>query len=159
MPSFDIATHSPQQTAALAERLGGALRPGAVVLLFGELGAGKTTFVQGMARGLGLADHARSPTFVIVHHYTQGPVPLIHADFYRLSGPEEALDLGLDELSEGGVLVIEWPERAAAALPEEALRVWLSQGDGAGDRLVRFEATGERAAAALQVLAAAGRPV
>lgn len=153
--AFEAETHGPEETAALAARLGRALGPGAVVLLYGELGAGKTTFVQGLARGMGLGDEARSPTFVLVHHYTAGPLPLVHADFYRLSGPEEALDLGLHEQAAAGVLVVEWPERAAGVLPDEALIVRLAPGGEPDDRVIRIEARGDAASAALRALVGA----
>lgn len=160
MRSYDTVTQSAEATAALAERLGRVLREqerrGAVILLHGELGAGKTTFVQGLARGMDLTDYVKSPTFVLLHEYTGGPLPLFHADFYRLSGPEEALDLGLEERAAPGVLAVEWPERAAGALPAEALRVRMAERDGDPDaRAIGFEATGEVAEAVLDELAAA----
>ena len=149
---YDFASHSPEETATLAERLGRALTQSAILLLEGELGAGKTTFVQGLARGMGLADYVRSPSFVLVHEYRNGPLPLFHADFFRLSGAGEALDLGLEDLAAPGVLVIEWPERAEEALPEEALRLHIVVGKGVDDRHLTFTAKGKQAELALEAL-------
>ena len=148
----EFDSHSPEETATLAERLGRAVERGVVLLLEGELGAGKTTFVQGIARGMGLTDYVRSPSFVLVHEYRNGPLPLFHADFFRLSGAEEALDLGLEDLAAPGVLVIEWPERAEKALPDEALRVHIIVGKAMDDRHLALSAKGERAERALDAL-------
>jgi tRNA threonylcarbamoyladenosine biosynthesis protein TsaE len=115
---------SPEQTAAIARRLARELPPGAVLALAGPLGAGKTAFVKGLAAGLGLSPRdAVSPTFTLVHEHP-GPVPLFHADLYRLRGPDDVAELGLDDYAErGGILAIEWPERAGAALPPGAVTV------------------------------------
>jgi len=110
-------TRSPEETERLAETLAAGLTPGAVLRLTGPLGAGKTAFVRGLARGLGIdPDEVSSPTFTLIHEYG-GRLRLFHADLYRL-GPAAAEDLGLDELGvEDGVLAIEWPDRLAHALP------------------------------------------
>lgn len=106
-----VVTESEEQTAAAGERLAADLKPGDVVLLFGDLGAGKTAFVRGLARGLGASgDEVSSPTFTLVQEYT-GRIQLFHVDLYRLE-PGEVDDLGLDELVGGdGVVAIEWAER------------------------------------------------
>jgi tRNA threonylcarbamoyladenosine biosynthesis protein TsaE len=106
-----VVTRSEEETSAAGERLGATLGPGDVVLLYGDLGAGKTAFVRGLARGLGASpDEVSSPTFTIVQEYS-GRVPLYHVDLYRLE-PKEVDDLGLDELVSGdGVVAIEWAER------------------------------------------------
>ena len=106
-----VVTESEEQTAAAGERLAGNLRPGDVVLLFGDLGAGKTAFVRGLARGLGASgDDVSSPTFTLVQEYA-GRIQLFHVDLYRLE-PAEVDDLGLDELVAGdGVVAIEWADR------------------------------------------------
>lgn len=108
----EAVTSSPEETAALAGTLARSLGPGAILLLEGTLGAGKTAFVRGLAAGLGAdADDVSSPTFTLVQEYAGGRLTLFHVDLYRLS-PAEADDLGLDELAaSGGVLAIEWPER------------------------------------------------
>ncbi len=115
---------SPEQTAAIARRLVRTLPRGTVLRLIGPLGAGKTAFVKGLAAGLGLPPRqAVSPTFTLVHEHA-GRVPLFHADLYRLTGPEEAAELGLEDYAErGGVLAVEWAERAAGLLPEDAVTV------------------------------------
>lgn len=105
-------TESEAETMGVGTALAAALPPGAVLLLHGDLGAGKTAFVRGLAAGLGLdPDEVSSPTFTLVHEYRGGRLPLYHADLYRLPSGSALEDLGLDELSEDGVLAIEWPER------------------------------------------------
>ena len=112
----DTVTQSQDDTEQLAANLAGTRRPGDVVLLSGPLGAGKTAFVRGLARGLGVdADDVSSPTFTLVHEYRGGRLRLFHADLYRL-GRAGAEDLGLDELGvQDGVLAIEWPDRLGHA--------------------------------------------
>jgi tRNA threonylcarbamoyladenosine biosynthesis protein TsaE len=123
-------TASPGDTAAAGERLGATLAAGDVVALTGELGAGKTCFVQGLARGLGVQTHPTSPTFVLINEY-RGRVPVHHVDAYRTGRASELIDLGLLELFDGdGVTVVEWAERAALLLPERAIRVHI---EGVGD--------------------------
>lgn len=109
-------SNAPDETMAFGCRLGSLLRPGDVVFLLGELGAGKTRLAQGIAAGLG-AGNARSPSFALVHRY-QAPIPVYHADLYRLTSLPEVEDLGLAELGIDGVLVIEWAAMAAAEFPE-----------------------------------------
>jgi len=113
---IDSVTRSQDDTERLAETLAGELRGGDVVLLSGPLGAGKTAFVRGLARGLGVdPDEVSSPTFTLVHEYRGGRLRLFHADLYRL-GTAAAEDLGLDELGiRDGVLAIEWPDRLGHA--------------------------------------------
>ena len=106
-----VTTHSEEETLALGERLAKTLTPGTFVLLHGDLGAGKTAFVRGLAAGLGIdPDEVSSPTFVLVQQY-RGPVPLTHVDLYRLDSAAAVDDLGLEELAAGGVLAVEWAER------------------------------------------------
>lgn len=109
-----IQSDSEDQTRQAASRLAETLPPGAIVLLHGDLGAGKTAFVRGLAEGLGLAEDAvSSPTFTLVHEYAGGRMPLYHADLYRVPHGIGLDDLGLDEIAADGVLAIEWPERLA----------------------------------------------
>jgi len=125
-------THSEGETAEVAARLAGRLTPGAVLLLSGDLGAGKTAFVRGLAQGLGVSpDEVSSPTFTLVHEYRGGRLPLQHVDLYRLERVD--LDtLGLDEaLAEAGVVAIEWPERLQRR-PPGAIDVQID--DLGGDR-------------------------
>jgi tRNA threonylcarbamoyladenosine biosynthesis protein TsaE len=117
----DSATHA--ETQALGERLGRALVAGDVVALVGELGAGKTSFVQGLARGLGITGRVASPSFTIVNEHA-GRVPLYHVDFYRLEDADELANIGFEEyFSLGGVVVVEWADRFPRALPAERLDV------------------------------------
>lgn len=125
-----VVTESEQATMDVGARLGRALAPGAVVLLEGELGAGKTAFVRGLAVGLGAAEEdVSSPTFTLVQEY-RGRVPLLHADLYRLSGAE-ADDLGLEEIGGDGVLAVEWAAKLASR-PPGAIEVLIE--DLGGDR-------------------------
>ena len=129
---------SEEETRAIAARLARDLTPGAVVLLSGDLGAGKTAFVRGLAEGLGLAAaEVTSPTFTLVHEYRGGRLPLIHVDLYRLES-REVDDLGLDELIAGdGVVAIEWAERWNTR-PASAIDVSIDDG-GADRRTIRID--------------------
>ena len=114
----DHVTKSPAETEAFGERFGKRMRPGDLVLLTGELGAGKTTFVRGVARGIGSSAPGASPTFQLVRMYA-GRVQLAHIDLYRIETMAELADLGLDELLDQGAAVVEWGDRLAA--PKAAL--------------------------------------
>ena len=120
----NLRSSSPERTAAIARRLARTLPRGTVLALVGPLGAGKTAFVKGLAAGLGLPSRQTvSPTFTLIHEHP-GPVPLFHADLYRLAGPDEAAELGLEDYAErGGILAIEWAERAAGLLPADTVTV------------------------------------
>lgn len=162
-------TTSVDATRDLAARVAELAQAGDVVLLSGELGAGKTAFVQGFARGLGVAEPVTSPTFMLVAEHAGRGLRLLHADVYRLDSLDEILDLGLDQLVDdagpsepkwsgsdtrirGSVLVVEWGERAAAALPGERLEVAIEVGEADDDRTFRFEATGPTWAARFAAL-------
>jgi tRNA threonylcarbamoyladenosine biosynthesis protein TsaE len=126
----EVASRSPEDTQAAGERLAGTLGPGDVVALTGELGAGKTCFVQGLARGLGIQGDATSPTFVLVNEY-RGRLPVHHVDAYRTESLSELLDLGLEEMFDGaGVTVVEWADRLGALLPARTVHVEI---EGVGD--------------------------
>ncbi len=141
--SLEIISRSPEQTRRVGMRLGALLQPGEVVCLIGDLGAGKTTFVQGLAAGWGSLDSVSSPTFVIVNLYRRlDKSQLFHLDAYRLSGPAEAADLDLDAMLEAGTLVVEWGDIIAGALPEERLWVNLHYVDDFQRDLI-FSAHGE----------------
>ena len=120
-------TDAPEATLALGARLAAALRPGDVLALYGDLGAGKTHLVKGLAAGLGLdPDEVASPTFVLVHEYPTDP-PLFHFDAYRMERPEDFTRIGFEEYAAGdGVCVVEWPERIEPLLPPGTLRLRLS---------------------------------
>ena len=123
-------THSEAETASVGSALARSLSPGAVILLSGDLGAGKTAFVRGLAEGLGIdPEQVSSPTFTLIQEYRGGRLPLHHVDLYRLRSIEVD-DLGLDELTlGGGVTAIEWPDRLPRALPS-VIRVRIDHGDG-----------------------------
>ena len=128
--SASLATSSPEETDAAGRRLGATLGPGDVVALSGELGAGKTVFVQGLVRALGVMVGATSPTFVLVNEY-RGRLPVHHVDAYRTASLAELLDLGVEEMMDGdGVTIIEWAERLEPMLPARAVRVRIA---GVGD--------------------------
>jgi tRNA threonylcarbamoyladenosine biosynthesis protein TsaE len=136
--SQTLVSRSPDETQALGERLGARLVAGSVVACTGELGAGKTCFLQGLARGLGVAGDVTSPTFVLVNHY-RGRLPVYHLDAYRTGSLTELVDLGLEEMLHGdGVTVIEWADKLLPLLPARTIHVHLS---GLGDepREIRIE--------------------
>jgi len=137
-----LTTASPAETRQAGRMLARALEPGDVVLLVGGLGAGKTTFVQGVAAGLGVTDDVTSPTFTLCQIY-EGRVTVMHADLWRLDRLGEVLDLALDEgLEDGGVLIAEWGEGAAELYGDDALVVTIDMGEGEDDRVLRLEAHG-----------------
>jgi tRNA threonylcarbamoyladenosine biosynthesis protein TsaE len=138
---------TPEDLKALARALAAVVESGDVVGLCGDLGAGKTTFVQGLAAGLG-AHPATSPTFTLIHIDESGRLPLYHADLYRLERPEELEDVGLDDIyRQPGVAAVEWIDKVAGAAPDVWLEVRLTiAGDG---RTLRAQAHGARAAALL----------
>ncbi len=106
-------------TERLGERLAARLRPGDVVAYYGDLGAGKTAFTRGLARGLGVRERVTSPTYTIVNEYCSGRLPLFHFDMYRLSGADELFDIGWEDyLARGGVCCVEWSENVDGALEE-----------------------------------------
>jgi tRNA threonylcarbamoyladenosine biosynthesis protein TsaE len=139
---WEYSTGGPDETQELAGRLAAILRPGDVLLLVGELGAGKTCFVQGLARGLGVADQVTSPTFTLLREYS-GRLPLYHLDAYRLEGPGDLFDIGVEEyLESGGVLVVEWGDRARDFFSLEHLEVAFDFAGGDDERRIRFMAHG-----------------
>lgn len=134
-------SNSPGETEALGARLAGALGPGAVVAFTGDLGAGKTAFVRGMARGLGIPHRVTSPTFTIVNEYEDGRLPLFHFDMYRLGSADELFDIGWEDyLARGGVCAVEWSGNIEEALESDAIRVEIRRGDT--DEQRRIEITG-----------------
>lgn len=142
--SLTVRTTSADETEALGRILGPLLGPGDVVGLSGELGTGKTVLVRGIASGTGSAAHVASPTFTLIREYA-GPLPLFHADLYRIDTPAQLVDLGLDELFDReGIVVIEWAERAGPWLPPEHLWISITFGPGPDDRDLLFTARGSR---------------
>jgi tRNA threonylcarbamoyladenosine biosynthesis protein TsaE len=141
--SLEFLSHSPEQTQRIGVRLGELLPANAVLLLAGDLGAGKTTLAQGIARGWGSLDMVTSPTFVLINEYRRADgAVLFHVDAFRLSGTQEAESLGLEELFERtGPVMIEWPEKIREALPSDHLRI-LIQWAEESRRNLHFSATG-----------------
>ena len=143
MTTLELTSRSAQETRRIGAALGACLQPGDVLLLCGELGAGKTCLTQGIATGLEIEGYVRSPTFVLVsiHH---GRLPLYHIDIYRLDNVAEVLELGLEEYLAGdGVSVIEWADKAPEAFPEASLRVTL-EWVGETRRRLRIQPSGAR---------------
>jgi tRNA threonylcarbamoyladenosine biosynthesis protein TsaE len=156
--TMDVFSRSPEQTRRIGMRLGGALQTGDVICLQGDLGAGKTTFVQGIARGWDSLDSVSSPTFIIVNVYRRGDeARLFHMDAYRLDSTPEAEELDLEAMLSQGPLLIEWPERMNGLIPPERLWVHLEQ-TGEEEREMKFHASGSRYVELLEVVrqAAAG---
>ena len=130
-----ITTHSQEETADVGRRLASTLDRGSVLLLVGDLGAGKTALVRGLAEGLGVApEDVSSPTFTLMQEYRGGRVPLIHVDLYRLNDAREIDELGLEELGLDSVLAIEWAEKLPRPIAD-AVEVRIDHGDGDERRL------------------------
>ena len=142
---MEYITNSPRETEAVAEKLAQLLRPGTVIAYRGDLGAGKTAFTRGLARGLGCQDMATSPTYTIVNEYLSGRMPLFHFDMYRLRSADDLWDIGWEDyLDRGGVCAVEWSENVDDAmenavyvtiekLGEDARRITLEGGDFLAD--------------------------
>ncbi len=136
--SFEV--QSVEETWALARQLAGTLKPGDVVCLEGDLGAGKTTFTQGLAAALGVSGRVISPTFCIVQEHRSPTTLLVHMDLYRLTSEDDVLAIGWEDyLADGAILVVEWPERAGSLIPPEAYHITFRHaGDDA--RLITIQA-------------------
>ena len=120
---MEFITNSPEETEEVGAALGKILKPGTVLAYEGDLGAGKTAFTRGLARGLGATDMVTSPTYTIVNEYLSGRIPLFHFDMYRLASSDDLWDIGWEDyLDRGGVCAVEWSENAADAM-EDAIRV------------------------------------
>jgi tRNA threonylcarbamoyladenosine biosynthesis protein TsaE len=142
---IDVRTGSPEETREVGEAIASLLRARDAVVLTGELGAGKTTFAQGVARGLGIEERVSSPSFTLVKEYS-GILDLAHVDVYRLERLQDVVDLGLDELGGGDdVLLVEWGDTIEELLPGDRLRVELTTTrDGAeDDRAIAISAVGD----------------
>ncbi len=150
-----VDTHSPQETQELGEALGRLAASGDVILLEGNLGAGKTCLTQGIAIGLGIRGPVRSPTFILANeHY--GRLTLYHVDLYRLDALKEVEDLGLDDYIEGeGLTVVEWADKAPAYFPVERLSIHLER-TGETSRRIRFTPHGQRYVDLLSAIAKRG---
>ena len=134
---MEYCSNSVAETEELGAQLAARLRPGDVVAYTGDLGAGKTAFTRGIARGLGIPERVTSPTFTIVNEYEGGRLPLLHFDLYRLGDPEELFDIGWEDyLARGGVCAVEWSENVAGALEDEPIRVDIRRGAHDGQRVI-----------------------
>lgn len=137
-------SRSPQETEALAAGVAAELQPGDFVALSGDLGAGKTAFARGLARGLGVSRQVLSPSFTLMRQYLEGRIPLYHFDVYRLGDPDELEETGFHDYAEGdGVCVTEWADRIRGFLPERRLEVRL-EGSADEPRQISIEWMGRR---------------
>ena len=141
-------TNSAGETEALGEKLAQLLKPGAVIAFRGDLGAGKTAFTRGLARGLGASDRVTSPTYTIVNEYLGGKMPLFHFDMYRLGSSDELFDIGWEDyLERGGICAVEWSENVEDAM-EDALSVCIEK-LGDNERKITIEGGGQYASVSL----------
>ena len=158
--TLTLRTSAPAATSAIAEAIAPLLRPGDVVALSGELGAGKTCFVQGAARGLGIEARVTSPTFVLVRVY-EGRLPVVHCDVYRLDRLQDVHELGDEVLAPDAVTFIEWGDAIAPLLPADRIEVELTLAgsfEDDGERTVAVRAYGDRWAEQIAELTAVCRP-
>ena len=145
---MEFITDSPRQTESLGETLGKILTPGTVIAYLGDLGAGKTAFTRGLARGLGYREPVTSPTYTIVNEYLGGRLPLFHFDMYRLRSSDDLFDIGWEDyLDRGGVCAVEWSENVADAM-ENAVTVRIEK---TGDESRRITIEGGEEIAALSL--------
>ena len=145
---MEFLTHSPAQTEEVGAALGKILNPGTILAYEGDLGAGKTAFTRGLARGLGCTDMVTSPTYTIVNEYLSGRMPLFHFDMYRLRSSDDLFDIGWEDyLERGGVCAVEWSENVADAM-EDAIRIRIEK---TGDESRRITIEGGEYLAALSL--------
>ncbi len=133
---MEFLTHSVEETEALGEKLGRSLTGGEILAYRGDLGAGKTAFTRGLARGLGICDRVTSPTYTIVNEYEGGRLPLFHFDMYRLDSADDLFDIGWEDyLLRGGVCAVEWSENVPEAM-EDAITVEIRKLPGDGRQII-----------------------
>lgn len=141
---MEITTNSPTETEAVGASLAAKLEPGSVIAFTGDLGAGKTAFTRGLAKGLGIEERVTSPTFTIVNEYEGGRLPLFHFDMYRLGSADELFDIGWEDyLARGGVCAVEWSENIADALEEDTIRVDIRRGEHDSQRVITITGGGQ----------------
>lgn len=142
---FERVTGSPEQTAEIAGAIAKKLPPGTVICLNGDLGAGKTLFVQNLARALGIKGEVTSPTFNLMNIYNDGQMPVVHFDLYRLESDAELDDIGFYEYSDvpDGLVVIEWADKFPDELPADRLQITISQEETETVRRLTFSAVGQ----------------
>ena len=137
---MQYVSNSEEETEALGVRLADELKAGAVIAFTGDLGAGKTAFTRGLARGLGVGGRVTSPTFTIVNEYEGGRLSLFHFDMYRLGSSDELFDIGWEDyLNRGGVCAVEWSENVSDALEEDAISVEICRGESDNQRIITIE--------------------
>ena len=154
-PSLHLATATPEETRELGGSVAKILRPGDLVSLTGDLGAGKTTFVQGAAAGLGATEPILSPTFMLVREY-RGSLPIYHLDVYRLERIQDVMDLGFEEMVDRqGVVFVEWGDAIEAMLPPDHIQIELTIPDDGEGRRMELTWYGRSWAARMEHLAAA----
>ncbi|WP_312516895.1 tRNA (adenosine(37)-N6)-threonylcarbamoyltransferase complex ATPase subunit type 1 TsaE [Anaerospora sp.] len=138
---MEIVSTAPEQSFSFGRQLGQLLQEGSVLCIIGDLGAGKTLLVQGIAQGLGLNEEITSPTFTVMNVY-EGTIPVYHFDLYRLESPEQLVDIGFDEYTNGGgIAIIEWPDKFPGFMPDSYLRIELIK-TGDNDRLIKVSPQG-----------------
>lgn len=156
---IEARTSTPGATQALAAALAALVEPGDLVLLAGEMGAGKTAFTQGLGHGLGVTDRITSPTFTIAQEYEGTSLTLHHLDVYRLEHLDEALDAGLGEIvDEGALVVIEWGDAVVPVLPRDFLEIRFAFGEGDDERAIELRLVGPRWSAREHLVVAAVSP-
>lgn len=135
----NFRTQSPSETEKIGENLGKTIKDGMVVAMFGDLGAGKTAFTRGFARGMGIDCDVSSPTFALVNEYRGNSRTLYHFDMYRISGWDDLYSTGyFDYLDAGGCLIIEWSENIEAILPEDCIRVTITKTQDFNERNIEI---------------------
>jgi len=135
-----VTTHSPDETEQLGSDIAGKLRPGTVLAFTGDLGAGKTTFVRGLAAGLGILGPVTSPTYTIVNEYETGRIPLIHFDMYRLGSSDELFEIGWEDyLLQGAIIAVEWSENVADIFGPDTVTIRMEK---VGEQSRRIAITG-----------------
>ena len=140
---MEFITNSPEKTEKIGAAMGRIIPAGTVLAYRGDLGAGKTAFTRGLARGLGYRDSVTSPTYTIVNEYLGGRLPLFHFDMYRLASDDDLWDIGWEDyLERGGVCVVEWSENVADALPSDAIIVSIARGEKDNERIITVEGGG-----------------
>ena len=141
--ALQFITNSEQETKVLGAALARQLRKGDLILLYGEMGAGKSAFTRGIAQGIGISDSITSPTFTILQVYTGGMLPLYHFDWYRIADASELYEMGMDEYLQGeGIAIVEWPQQAPEVIPDNHLHIDLEQGENENQRVISFVSVG-----------------
>lgn len=134
---MEFITNSPEETEKIGTAIGKIIPAGTVLAYRGDLGAGKTAFTRGLARGLGFTEAVTSPTYTIVNEYLGGRLPLFHFDMYRLSSADDLFDIGWEDyLDRGGVCAVEWSEHAEGAFEEEPIWVDIRRGESDDQRVI-----------------------